>query len=840
MLKENPISVEFSLNSVKKVTLHPCNLMLIMIRFFTILLIFSAFAASAQQNAITMVGSVVDSVTQKPIEFAIVTVTKPSDSTIITGGITDIEGNFKFTINNSGSYELKYDFIGYLGGKKSFNLPAESPFYNAGVLKLVQDATLLESVNIVGQSSYIQGSIDKKIYNIEKDIVASSGSASDALQTIPSVVIDIDGNISLRGKEGVRIFIDGKPSGIVGSNMNAILEQIPASSIETIEVVTNPSARYEAEGNSGIINIVLKKNKKVGLNGNITAGIATTPRYEGGGALNFRNKKVNFYSNYSYVNDDRDGSGLMNRKTFEEDTIFHLNSISNSNTKSQMHMFRTGLDYYLNAKNTIGISGTFNTSVYNRTDIVDYDFLNFDSVSTSTSQRITTSEGDNLSFNIGLNYRKIFDDPKHVLTGDAFYSQAEGGEFNYYNEQYFDDYGLPYLPAILQDLSKPAINKDANLQLDYVRPYKNGNQLEAGLRYTYENKDNTIYSETFDSVADEWVVDDSINNQFIYNLDVAAAYLIWNSSIKKFGYQLGLRAEQSFIQSNLVTTDSIFNNNFLGLFPSVHLKYAFTETSEVSASYSRRVDRPNAYFLNPFPDYSDPYSFRIGNPFLEPEFENAFEVAFVKEFKKHSYSTSVYFNQTLNEISPYTIVSPEGISTMTFQNYKNESQYGVELVAKNEFYKWWNTTSSINFNQTLVDANNLEVGLTNSQFTYNIRVMSFFQIMKQTAFQLTFSYNTPWTFAQGESEPVYFIDAGLKSDFFQNKLSLNLSVSDIFDTRIWQGYSEGINFYSEYNRKRQSQIGTLRLTYKFGQQDNARRRSGRSGDMNYDGGMDGF
>ena len=246
------------------------------------------------------------------------------------------------------------------------------------------------------------------------------------------------------------------------------------------------------------------------------------------------------------------------------------------------------------------------------------------------------------------------------------------------------------------------------------------------------------------------------------------------------------------------------------------------------------IDRPNSWFLNPFPDYSDPYSFRVGNPFLEPEYENSYEIAFTKDFKKHSLSASVYYNQTLNEISPYSVVDTDGVSIMTFQNYNNEEKYGVELVGKNEFYKWWNVTSSVNFNQTLVNAENLEAGLNNSQFTYNIRVMSFFQVLKQTAFQVTFSYNTPWTFAQGESEPVYYVDAGLKSDFFQNKLSVNLSMSDVFNTRIWEGYSEGINFYSEYSRKRQSQIGTLKLTYKFGQQDN-KRRGGRM-EENYDGG----
>lgn len=809
-------------------------------RFVGLLLFYTIYTAQAQLNTITIAGSVVDSTSQKPIEFAAVTVTLENDSTIITGAITDLDGKFTFTVNNSGTYTLHYSFIGYFERSKTFTLQPGAPFYNAGVLLMGQDVNMLEGVNITGEKSYLSGSIDKKVYSIEKDIVASAGSASDALQTIPSVVIDIDGNISLRGNEGVRIFIDGKPSGIVGSNMNAILEQIPASSIESIEVITNPSARYEAEGNSGIINIVLKKNKKVGLNGNVTAGISTTPKYEGGASLNFRNNKINFYSNYSYVNDNRDGSGSVYRKTFEEDTTFYLNSVSNSNSLSQMHMARTGLDYYINSKNTIGISGTFHTNTGERNENVDYTFLNFDSVSTSTSERITNSMNDGLSYNVGMNYRKTFADPKRVLTADAFYSYGDGNDESAYDEHFYDLDQIIIGPPLLQNVARPSINKDMSAQTDYVHPFKNGNQFEGGIKYTKEIKDNTLFSTSYNDETGIWSVDDSINNQFIYNEDVAAAYLIWNSSIKKFGYQLGLRAEQTFTNSELVTTSETFNNDYFGLFPSVHLNYKITETAELSASYSRRVDRPNAWFLNPFPDYSDPYSFRVGNPALEPEYENAYEIAFVKEFKKHSISASVYYNKTLNEISPYTVVTPEGISYMTFQNYDNEQKYGVELVGKNEFYKWWNVTSSVNFNQTLVDANNLEAGLSNSQFTYNIRVMSFFQVLKQTAFQVTFSYNTPWTFAQGESKPVYFMDAGLKSDFLQNKLSVNLSMSDVFNTRIWEGYSEGINFYSEYNRKRQSQIGTLKLTYKFGQQDNNRRKSNRGMEENYDGGMDMF
>ncbi len=773
--------------------------------------------------------------TKTTIEFAAVTISNTNDSLIITGAITDAEGKFVLEIAKPGNYRVDFSFLGYEDTSKQIEVKEGVPFMPTGPIELMQSTAMLGEVNISGEKSYFQNSIDKKVYNIEKDIIASGGNASEALQTIPSVSIDIDGNISLRGSQGVIIFIDGKPSGIVGANMNAILEQIPAANIESIEVVTNPSARYDAEGGSGIINIVMKKNKKVGLNGNVSAGATTSPRYDGGISVNYRNQKINVYSNYTLMRDSRDGYGDTYRETFEADTNYFFSSYSSNNTVSLMHMARAGIDFYLNDKTTLGINGSLHHSNSEREDNVFYNF--FDETNTLTSTSTRTTDGKNIGafYNAGLNFKRTFSSQKHYLSGEGYYSFGDGDDLNNYNEQFYNPDGSDSGTPLLQSIDKPGINQDASAQLDYVHPFTNGNQFESGLKYTKEVKDNTIYSETFNEFEEDWIADDSINNQFIYNEDVVAAYLIWNSSISKFGYQLGLRAEQTFTNSELVTTDQTYDDQYFGLFPSVHLSYRFNEETELSASYSRRIDRPNSWFLNPFPDYGDPYSLRIGNPFLEPEYENSFDIEFSKSFKKHSVSASVFYDKTLNEISPYTIIDSTGISIMTFQNYNNEEKYGVELISKNEFYKWWNMTSSFNFNQTLVDAQNLETGLTNSSFNYTIRVMSFFQVLKQTALQLTFNYSTPWTFAQGESEPVYYLDAGIKSDFFQNKLSVNFTFTDIFDTRIWEGYSEGINFYSEYSRKRESQIAGIKLTYKFGQQDQFRKKGGRM-DENYDGG----
>lgn len=802
------------------------------ILFFLFLIQFS-YAQSDIQNlkSPVLAGKILDAGTKKPIEFAAVALLNPADSSVSTGAITDAEGKFLMNDLTAGSYILRVTFVGYGDDERNISINTNPAFNNAGVIEL-KAGTSLDDVVIEADQSYFQNSIDKKVYNIDKDIVAASGNASDALQTIPSVTIDIDGNISLRGNTGITIWIDGKPTGISGSSMNAILEQIPASNIESIEVVTNPSARYDAAGTAGIINIVMKKNKQAGLNGNVSAGIATTPRYEGSAALNYRNHKINLYSNYSYMHDDRSGYGESYRKTFEADTISYLNSNNESENIAAMHMGRAGLDYYLNDKNTIGVNGSFHTGIMDNLNTVYYDFLNNDSVSTSTSQRVTDGRGSNSSYDVGMSYKKIFSDPKHMLTANADYSYGKNSDSSNYSEQFFDPLNN-LTGADLQNIERPGINKNIEAQMDYVHPFKNGNQFETGVKYSKEVKDNAIYSESFDTLSDTYINDINISNQFIYNEDVYAAYVIWNSSIKKFGYQVGLRAEQTNTNSELVTTDENFTNNYFGLFPSAHLAYKFSEKMEMSLSYSRRIDRPNSWFLNPFPDYSDPYNLRFGNPFLEPEYENSYEMGFTRFWEKHSIDASVFYTQTLNEISPYITIDSNGISNMTFENYNNESQYGTEFIVRSEFFKWWNATGSFNFNQTILDAKNLEENLTNSVFNYNIRVMSFFQLAKSTSFQVTFSYSTPWTYAQGKSDPVFSTDAGLKTSFMKNKLDVNLSMSDIFNTRQWGGYSEGLDYYSEYFRKRESRIFTVKLTYKFGQQDN-RRKSGSQ--ENYDNG----
>jgi iron complex outermembrane recepter protein len=783
----------------------------------------------------TIVGLVKDKASGEAIEFAAASVLRTGDSVLVGGTITDMDGKFRVSDLAPGDYILKVDFLGYMPQFMDFTISAANPFFRAGLIELEVEANLLDGVEITAERSYFQQSIDKKVYNIEKDIVASAGTASEALQNIPSITVDLDGNVSLRGNSNVRIFIDGKPSGLMGSSMVAILEQIPANTIESIEVVTNPSARYEAEGGGGIINIVLKKNKILGLNGVATVGGSTFPGYDGSLNLNYRGKKWNLFSTYSYDNRERDGFSTVYRKiTYPlEDSISWYTSEGNSTQGGFNHNFRGGADYTINSKSTVGVYGFFGTGENRNEDYNSYLFLNNDSLINNANYRTGLANSESYSYNAGMNYRKTFSSVKHTLTADAFFSRGYGDGLTNFEERSYDGSGAEIAFPIFQHITTIDNQQDVNVQADYVQPFENGDQLEAGLRFTQEFRDNDLFSESFDETEGVFLNDDSISNRFRFDQKIVAAYLIWNSGFKKLGYQLGLRAEQTYMNSELVTTGEDFQNNYFRLFPSAHLSYKLSDASEIFTSYSRRINRPRMWFLNPFPDYSDPYTYRQGNPFLLPENENSFELGMNNSWEKHTLSSSVYYKYTTNEFSAYTVVDSNGYSRTSFENFASEEEYGFEFVVRNQFTKWWSATSSLNVNRTNLNGENIEQGLANALTNYNARMMMFFKITEQTSLQLTYSYWRPWVMAQGIPQPFTYLDAGIRSDFFNNKLSVNLTFSDIFDTRDFETTGEGLNFYQEFRRKRETRAAAIRLTYKFGSQDS---RNKQRGNGNYDGG----
>ncbi len=784
-------------------------------------------------------GIITDNKTREVVEFATIALYKIRDSSIVTGVVAGTKGDFQLSEIPFGRYFMKINFIGY---KQlvidTIAIRPKQTEIDLGTIKLKSATEQLTEVEVSSERSTIQLGIDRKIFNVEKSIVSEGGSATDVLQSIPSVSVDIDGNISMRGSGNVTVLIDGKPSSITGSSRAAILQQIPASSIESIELITNPSAKYDPDGMSGIINIITKKNKLNGFNGSITIGAGTGNKYNAAAAISYRNSKINVYANYGFRSNNRTGSGSTLRQNFLVDTTFFLRQNSSSLNKNTSHNVKGGVDFYLNDKNTIGASVSYNIGTEGGNETVNFfEADNNDITSGSYSRDIIKSDAPT-STDYNLNYRKTFSKIKQELVFDATYSDGTGNAIEQYVER---DYTLKYdfknAEPFKQNTQTKTKNNIISAQVDYVQPLKNQIKWELGAKTTLRNIGSDFVSEEFDYSNDIFVSDTNLSNNFMYNEDIYAAYSTFSGAIKNFGYQLGLRAEQANTTSDLRTTNEKFVNNYLSFFPSVHLSQKLKKEQEFQLSYSRRINRPNTKNLNPFKDYSDPYNIRYGNPYLKPEYINSYELSYLKYFPKGVLTATAYFRQTDGVIQRYKIISDSTISFITFINLDKSQSYGVELIVKSDITKWWNITFSANGFQTKIDGG-AQADLQNENLSYILKLLSNMRVWKNMDIQFTANYNGPTATLQGEVKSIFTMDIGVKKELFKNA-SLSLNITDLTDARKMQivGNNDPA-FYQEMYRKRESRVATLTFSYRFGKMSDKKSRPEKQNNGSFDGGGD--
>lgn len=783
-------------------------------------------------------GVITDNKTKLPVEFATVALFKLKDSSLVTGVVAGTKGDFQLSELPFGRYFMKINFIGY---KQlvidTIAIRPKTVEVDLGSIKLKDNTELLGEVEVAIEKSTLQLGIDRKVFNVEKSIVSEGGSATDVLQSIPSVSVDIDGNISMRGSGNVTVLIDGKPSSITGSSRAAILQQIPASSIESIELITNPSAKYDPDGMSGIINIITKKNKLNGFNGSVTIGVGTGDKYNAGATISYRNSKVNVYANYGFRSNNRTGSGSTLRQNILSDTTFFLRQNSSSLNKSISHNAKAGVDFYLNDKNTIGASVTYNGGSENSNEVVNFfEADNKDATAASYSRNNIKGEVP-VSLDYNLNYRKTYAKLKQELVFDATYSDGTSDAIERYAERdYTGKYASKNTTPFKQNTETKSKNNILSAQVDYVQPLKNNMKWDLGAKTTLRTIGSDFVSDKFDYSSDVFVSDTNLTNNFIYTENIYAAYMTFSGGIKKFGYQLGLRAEEANTLSNLVTTGEKYPNNYFNLFPSVHLAQKLSKEQEFQLSYSRRINRPNTKSLNPFKDYSDPYNIRFGNPYLNPEYVNSYELAYLKYFPKGVLSATAYFRQTDGVMQRYKILGDSTVSYNTFINLDKSQSYGLELIIKSDITKWWNVTFSANGFETKIDGSNVQGDLQNENLSYIVKLLSNMHIWKNMDIQFTANYNGPTATLQGEVKSVFSMDLGLKKEIFKNA-TLSLNVTDLTDARKMQiiGNNDP-SFYLEMNRKRESRVATLTFSYRFGKMSDKKSRLDRP---NNGGGMDG-
>jgi outer membrane receptor protein involved in Fe transport len=786
-------------------------------------------------------GKILDASTEGPLEFATVTVFSKKDSSMVTGGISEMKGDFQLEVKR-GSYYAKFEFIGY-SARIIENIEFDkNNVANLGVVALLTDAETLAEIEVRAEKSTTQISLDKKVFNVGKDLANQGGTAENILDNVPSVAVDIEGGVTLRGSGGVRILINGKPSGVVqDGNVNG-LRSIPANLIDRVEVITNPSARYEAEGMAGIINIVLKKEEGKGLNGSVDASVGNPHEYGGAVNLNYRKKNLNWFTSVGLRYRKGPGNGRAYQEFYNGATTDITELTRNMNRGGLSGNFRFGADYYFNPKNILTTALNYRIGDEdNLTDIVYRDYLN----NLNNLQLITLRTDDEFEeeadLEYALTYKRLFEGKGHELVADIRYEDNSENEGSDFREEY---YHADFLPTGKADSLQRSRNQEGTsqlaVQIDYVKPFSKDSKFELGYRGSFRNIENDYVVEEFDDTV--WKNIEGLSNDFIYDEIIHGVYSQYGNKLGRFSYQLGLRAEYSDVTTELLQTNEINPRDYLNLFPSVFLGYELVDNNAFQLSYSRRIRRPRFWDLNPFFTFSDNRNFFSGNPDLDPEFTDSYELSHIKYWDKGSLSSAVYYRHTTDVIQRIRIRNEQNNTTTTRpENLAIRDSWGFEFTYSYNPFKWWRVNGDVNFFRQITDGSfdtgTETIDLYADAFSWNGRLTSKMTIFTDVDFQLTANYRAPRETPQGRSRAMYHFDIGLSKDVLKKNGTLTLSVRDLLNSRERRYTSFGDDFFTEGQFQWRERQITLSLNYRINQK---KKRGGPRGGGYGGGGMEGF
>ena len=786
-----------------------------------------------QQQQAEILGKLLDDQTGKPVEYASVALLKSTDSSVVTGMLSKGNGDFDFRNIAPGKYILKIYFIGYETFFKPVTVRQSS---DVGNIRLKTTATALKGVEVVGEKPAFTMEIDKRVFNVDKNLASVGGTATDVLRQVPSVNVDIDGNVSVRNGSPT-VFIDGRPSTLT-------LDQIPADAIQSVEVVTNPSAKYDAEGMSGILNIVLKKNRKAGINGLIQGGYTSTRSSNAGVDLNARQGKINVFLNYSLRDRRSPMKQHMFRKNIDGNNVSYMDQYQDGEFGRRFQNGRLGFDWFIDNRNTITLSQGITAGDFNNLNTQEIFDLN------GNQERIQRGEGRNDSkhnfrnYATQMGYKRTFAREGMELTADVTYNRANNRNNNDYSLQYFDMAGQPGNTSASELRYGTGSGNTTYLtaQVDFVTPLTEKSKLEAGLRSNNRKFNNVLNTFGKDFSTGEFAYDSSLSNHYRYTEQINAAYVSYTGGYGNFGFQTGLRAEQSFYTGEMrnIKGASYEIDYPISLFPSIFLSQKLKGDHELQLNYSRRIQRPWFRDLLPNIEYNA-NSARRGNPTLTPEFTNSFELSYLKDFdRKVNVLASVYFRNTNNAITNFyvdTMLVLDGQERKVLLNYPinadRRNSYGAELTVRTQVTKGWVITTNVNMAQTSVSAQDLD----NSGFIWFGKVNSNTKLPWNLTLQVTGEYESKRILPQGEEAPEYQIDLGLKKDFLKKKnLSVMVGLNDIFNTDRDLSWTKTSFSESERYRKRVSRELRVNVSWRFGKMDakifkKKRGEEGGGGDM---------
>ncbi len=773
-------------------------------------------------------GKITDSKTKQPVEYATVAVYSKEDDSVVTGVITDENGEFKIKGLKPGAFYVVVSFMGY--DEKRFDdlvVGNGREVLDLGDIFMGESTKSLDEVEVVANQQSIDFQIDKKVVSVGKQMTSASLSAVEVLENVPSIKVDIDGNVSLRGSTGITVLIDGKPTVLDASDA---LRQIPASTIENIEIITNPSAKYQPDGTGGIINIVTKKNRLQGVQGLINIKAGNFEQYGGDFLLNYRKNNFNFYVGGDYNNRPFPGESYAIRKTTSDGVTTTKISNGESDRGHEGRSIRTGLDWDITDNDALSIG--FRAGKYNMDGESELTYLTItDPVSTEVREdNISKSSRNGNYYSLTGNYLKKFAQKGHELAGQLNYRYRDGGEWSknwLYEENSTDVTSGTYT-------TEDGPSGRWELRLDYTKPIGN-DKLEAGFQGRKSNSEDLTSLSDYNTSTGDWDLQGDKSNSIDYVRDIYALYATYKGEKARLGYQIGLRGEYTNREIKNKTDGEKYTINRWDYFPTVHLSYKLPEDNQLMGSYSRRIDRPRGWFLEPFVTWEDMYNVRMGDPNIKPEYIDALELSYLKKWGQTQLSLETYYRVTHNKVERIESVYDEGIVLTTFANVGSDYSLGADVTLSTSLAKWWDVNLMGNLYNYKVEGEMNGESYDNTSFNWSSRINNTFKVVKNLQLQLDANYNSATVTSQGRNESNYSINGAVRYDFMDRKMSLAMQARDIFSTSDWVSITETNSLYNYQRRSRKSPMISFTLSIRLNNYTQKRGNSQNSGSMDDDG-----
>ena len=754
-------------------------------------------------------GRVFDKKSNEPVEYATVAVYKKEDNSVVTGTISDENGEFKIKGLQPGNFYIVISFLGYDDYKfDDITIRKSGNTMNLGDIILDANAKSLEEVDVVAQRQSVEFKIDKKVVNVGKQMTSASLSAVEVLENVPSIRVDIEGNVSLRGSTGFTVLIDGKPTVLDPSDA---LRQIPASTIENIEIITNPSAKYQPDGTGGIINIITKKNRLKGVQGLINLKAGTFKQHGGDFLLNWRKNSTNFYVGGDYNNRPFPGESFSERQTKANNITTVKKSYGENDRSFNGGSFRTGLDWDISDNDFLSVG--LRTGKYDMSGSSDQEYI----TTTLPQSTETLEQNENESsrggfyYSITGNYQKKFSQKGHELSAQVNYRYRDGEEDN---ENLLFQNNNPIASSGTYTTEDGPSGR-WEIRIDYVKPVGANNKFEAGFQGRSSNSDDITSLSLFNASSNAFELQADKNNAINYKRNIYALYSTYNGEYGKLGYQLGIRGE--FTKRDILNKkdNQDYTIDRFDYFPTVHLSYKLPEDHQLMASYSRRIDRPRGFYLEPFITWEDMYNVRMGDPGIVPEYIDALELGYLKQWEKSQLSFEGYYRITHNKVERIKSVYDEGILLTSVANVGKDYSLGLDANYNVPLFKWWEMNIMGNLYQYRVKGSTNGQSFNNHSFNWSSRINNTFKLNKLMQLQFNGDYNSPTATSQGETEGYYAFNGAFRIDFLDRKMSGVVQVRDIFATAKRVSITEDADFYNYQKWERKAPFVSFTLSYRL-------------------------